>query len=222
MVSIVVVSHSAQIAAGVRELANQMVKKQVPISAAGGTDNPENPIGTDPLQVLAAIQEVYSEDGVVVLMDLGSALLSAETALDFLPPEQRDNVFLCAAPLVEGALAAAVQASVGGSAQQVIAEATQALAAKQVQFGGMGQQVEETAAAVTAGTDAGPQITLTINNRRLLHARPAAQFVTAANSFNADLTVQKRDRQANAKSINQVATLGARRGDTITVWASGP
>ncbi len=88
MVSLVIVSHSAALADGVRELASQMVQGQVPIAVAGGIDDPEHPIGTDPMKVLAAIEDVFSPTGVVVLMDLGSALMSAEMALEFLPPEK--------------------------------------------------------------------------------------------------------------------------------------
>src|SRR6266487_2986915 len=130
MVGIVIVSHHAKLAEGLRDLAEQMVHGQVPIAIAGGIDDPENPFGTDALKVSAAIESVYSPDGVVVLMDLGSALLSAETALEFLSPEQRTNVVLCAAPLVEGVLAAAVQASRGGDLRHVRDEAQGALAAK--------------------------------------------------------------------------------------------
>ena len=79
MVGLVIVSHSAPLAEGVRELAGQMTGGRVPLAVAGGIDDPENPIGTDPMRVLEAIDAVYSDDGVVVLMDLGSALLSAET-----------------------------------------------------------------------------------------------------------------------------------------------
>ncbi len=107
-----------------------MVQGQVPLAVAGGIDDPEHPIGTDPMKVLAAIESVYGEDGVLVLMDLGSALLSAEMALEFLPEDQQKNVKLCAAPLVEGTMAAAVQAMVGGTLAQVLAEAEGALAVK--------------------------------------------------------------------------------------------
>ncbi len=130
MVGIVFVSHSAKIAEGVRELANQMVQGKVPIATAGGIDDPENPIGTDAMKVYEAIESVYSDDGVVVLMDLGSALLSTEMALEFLDPAVQANIFLSPAPFVEGALAAAVQASVGGTPDQVLQEAQGALAMK--------------------------------------------------------------------------------------------
>jgi multiphosphoryl transfer protein len=130
MVGIVVVSHSARLAEGVRELALQMTQGRVPLAIAGGIDDPENPIGTDAMQVLEAINQVYSDEGVVVFMDLGSALLSAETALEFLSDEQRPHVFLSSAPLIEGVMAAAVQSSVGSTPAQIIAEAEGALAVK--------------------------------------------------------------------------------------------
>jgi len=78
----------------VRELAEQMVQGKVSL-AAGGIDDPENPLGTDAIQVNQAIASVYSDEGVVVLMDLGSALMSAEMALEFLPEEQRTRC-ICA------------------------------------------------------------------------------------------------------------------------------
>ena len=85
--------------------------------------------------MLTAIQEVYSGDGVVVLMDLGSAVLSAEMALDMLPPERRSLASLYETPLVEGAIAATVQARLGRPLAQVIAEALGALAAKASHLG---------------------------------------------------------------------------------------
>jgi len=135
MVGIVIVSHSARLAEGVRELVEQMTQGAVPLAVAGGFDDPANPIGTDPKKVQAAIEAVYSDDGVVVLMDLGSALLSAEMAVEFLAPDRQSHVYLCAAPLVEGAMAAAVQAAVGASVQQVMAEARNALSVKIEQLG---------------------------------------------------------------------------------------
>ena len=223
MVGIVIVSHSARLAEGVRELAEQMVQGRASIAVAGGIDDPENPIGTDVVKVQAAIESVYSDDGVVVLMDLGSALLSAEMALEFLPPQQQANVRLSAAPLVEGTLAAAVQASVGGNVEQVLAEALGALAVKasHLQSDNVADGRRSTGpVAATAAAEAA-EIRLVVRNRLGLHARPAAQFVSTANQFTADITVTKGERLANAKSINQVATLGVRQGDEIIVAAAG-
>ena len=101
------------------ELVEQVAQGAVPLAVAGGIDDPDNPIGTDAMKVLEAIQSVYSDDGVVVLMDLGSALLSAEMAVEFLPEEQQPRIHLCSAPFVEGAYAAVVQASTGAPVQSL-------------------------------------------------------------------------------------------------------
>ncbi len=103
-------------------------------------------------------------------MDLGSALLSAEAALEFLPDDRRERVFLSKAPLVEGTMAAAVQAMVGAPVSQVLAEAESALSVKREQLGG---EPETDQPAAVAPLDAGSeQITLSVRNRLGLHARP--------------------------------------------------
>jgi len=222
MVGIVLVSHSAKLGDGVRELVEQAAQGAVPLAVAAGIDDPDNPIGTDAMKVLEAIQSVYSDDGVVVLMDLGSALLSAEMALEFLPDDQRPHVYLCSAPFVEGAYAAVVQASTGAPVRSVVAEATGALAAKIEQLGGESAGERGSGGAGEQGGEEAQEIVLTVRNRLGLHARPAARFVSTAGRFAAEVTILKNGRRANAKSINQVATLGVRQGDMITVSAGGP
>ena len=131
MVNLVLVSHSPSLAAGVAELARAMTQQSpVVIATAAGTGDPLHPLGTNAEEIRRAIEAAYGEDGVLVLMDLGSAILSAEMALEFMPEAQRHNVRLCAAPMIEGAIVAAVQASLGGTLDQVAAEAMGALAAK--------------------------------------------------------------------------------------------
>ncbi len=136
MISIVIVSHSEKLAQGVTELARGMAGPDVRIAATGGLAIPDHPLGTDAALVLAAIQEVYSDEGVIVLVDLGSAVLSTEMALEQLIPEQRPHVILSDAPLVEGAIAAAVQARLGGTLEQALHEARQALHVKAAEVGG--------------------------------------------------------------------------------------
>ncbi len=222
MVSIVIVSHSAKLAEGVRELAQQMVQGKVALAVAGGIDDPENPIGTDAMKVHEAINSVYSEDGVLVMMDLGSALLSAEMALEFLMPEQQAHVYLCEAPLVEGTMAAAVQASVGGSIDQVMAEARGALAVKVSQLlPVMGVETTPPEPSTPAADGNAKEVRLVVRNRLGLHARPAAMFVSTANRYQSEILVFKGEQIASAKSINQVATLGVRQEDEIRVTAVG-
>ena len=135
MVGIVIVSHSYRIAEGVAELAREMGGPDVRLETAGGLDTPDHPIGTDAVLVMQAVDRAWSDDGVLVLMDLGSAVLSAEMALDLMPEEQRAHVLLCEAPLVEGAVAAAVTAKMGGTLEAVAAEARGGLAGKIAHLG---------------------------------------------------------------------------------------
>jgi dihydroxyacetone kinase phosphotransfer subunit len=122
MVNLLIVSHSAQIAAGVREFVGQVAGDAVRIAAAGGTA--DGAIGTSVELILAKLQEVMSPDGVLVLVDLGSAVLSVETALEMVsggPARISD------APLVEGAYLAAIEASdPGATLERVAAAALQA------------------------------------------------------------------------------------------------
>lgn len=221
MVGIVIVSHSQQLALGVQELATQMVQGEVLIAIAAGIADPENPLGTDPMQVMQAIASVFADDGVLVLMDLGSALMSAEMALEFLPPEQRDKVHLCEAPLVEGAIAAVVAAAARRDIQQVMAEARGALLAKASQLG-----IVSSPPSVVNSQVASParELRITVSNRLGLHARPAAQFVTTVARFQSQIFVQNLSRGTDAvrgDSINQVATLGVRQGHELLITATG-
>jgi PTS hybrid protein len=116
-VGLVVVSHSAKIAEGVVELAGQMARG-VRIHAAGGTD--DGGIGTDATLIAEAIAAADEGDGVLLLVDLGSAVLSAQVAIDELVDEEiRGRVRIAEAPVVEGAVVAAIQASTGASLDEV-------------------------------------------------------------------------------------------------------
>src|SRR5512142_2341907 len=176
MIGIVIVSHSARLAEGVAELVRGMGGEEVRVATAGGLDAPGSPLGTDAARVLAAIEQVYAEDGVLVLMDLGSAVLSAETALDLLPPEKRPRVLLCEAPLVEGAVAAAAQARLGSPLDRAAAEARGALEAKRSQLGALPAEALRAPAREPAAGEA-RELRLTVGNRLGIHARPAMRLV---------------------------------------------
>jgi dihydroxyacetone kinase phosphotransfer subunit len=121
MVGLVLVSHSEQLAAGLREMVVHLAPGEVTVEAAGGTD--DGRFGTSYQRIAAAIATADRGDGVVVLADLGSAVLTARTVLDDHP---RADVVLVDAPLVEGAVAAAVLASTGADLADVSAAAAEA------------------------------------------------------------------------------------------------
>jgi multiphosphoryl transfer protein len=235
MVGIVIVSHSAQLADGVVELAKQMAGPDVAMVAAGGLDLPDRPLGTDAALIARAIDQAWADDGVLVLMDLGSAVLSAEMAAEMIPDERQSKVLLCEAPLVEGAVAAAVAARLGDPLDQVAAEARGALAGKAAHLAPPEQAAPEQAApgqgapgqAASAGPDGGRplELRITVANRLGLHARPAARFVQTVGQYDATVTAENVTvpaGPASARSLNGVATLGVQQGHEVLIHASGP
>lgn len=124
MVGLVIVSHSAKLAEGVAEIAAQMAGRELKLIAAGGLQN--GGIGTDAVRIRNAIAQADSGDGVVILADLGSAVLSAQTALEFLEEPARGRVRIADAPIVEGAVSAAIQATIGSPLGEVADAAEQA------------------------------------------------------------------------------------------------
>lgn len=223
MVGLVLVSHSRKLAEGAAELAREMGGPEVRIETAGGLEAPEA-VGTDAVLVLGAIERAWSEDGVLVLMDLGSAILSAEMALEMLPEERRARVRLCAAPFVEGAVAAAVTAKLGAPLERVAVEATGGLEPKLAHLGGP-QPPSPAEGAETFDRGAARSLRLVVQNPHGLHARPAARFVQTASAFDADVRIANLSAErgpVTARSLNAVATLGVGKGDEIEVLATGP
>lgn len=219
-VGVVLVSHSAALARGAAELAREMAG-DVPLEPAGGLDEPDEPLGTDATRVAAAIGRADDGDGVLVLMDLGSAVLSAETALDLLEDVDRDRVWLSAAPLVEGAVAAAVAAQAGSSLDEVAREAGGGLAGKADHLGDEGSG--ETAGSTPAFAG-GVSAQVDVRNRLGLHARPAARLVRAFSELDADVRIANLTTgrgPVSARSLSGLATLGAVGGHRLEATASG-
>jgi phosphocarrier protein FPr len=229
-VGLVIVSHSAKIADGVVELARQMGGEDVAIEAAGGMADPPGEIGTDAELIMAAIGRASSDDGVLVLMDLGSAVMSAGMAVEMGPGDTR--VVLGDAALVEGAVAAAAAARGGLTLDEVAEEARGALRAKVAELAGDDDGAEAVAGADAAPTESGvPQadgdaeeLRLRVENRLGLHARPAARLVGAATGADVDVEVENLSTgrgPVSARSLTSLTTLGVRQGHDILVRARG-
>ncbi|TFD35181.1 HPr family phosphocarrier protein [Cryobacterium sp. TMT1-19] len=200
LVGLVFISHSSKIADGLLDLATQMAP-QTRMVPAGGTD--DGGIGTSFTKVVSGIAQADAGAGVVLLCDLGSAILTAETALDFLGDAARARVRIVDAPLVEGGVAAAVAAEIGGDIESVVRAA-------------------QSAAGAVSAPGAEPALppvitrTVTLVNKDGLHARPAADFVKLASTFEARVTVNGRD----ASSLLAVMSLGLIRGMTAKISSS--
>ena len=217
MIHLILVSHHPDIARGIAALAAQMSAAPETIHTAAGIDDADNPVGTDAVRIMQTLLEADNPDGILILVDLGSAILSAQTALDLLDdPALAARCRISAAPLVEGAISAAVAASSGADLETVAREATQALAAKQA---ALDESAPASATPVVAPS--GDSTTITLTNRDGLHARPAARLVAALAPYHARLVLSCGDKQADGKSLNQLALLQARHGDRLTLHADG-
>jgi multiphosphoryl transfer protein len=216
MVGIVVVSHSPDLARAAVNLALQMVHGSAPrIEIAAGTS--DDRLGTDPTAVAQAVVAADAGDGVVVIMDLGSAVLSAELALEFLP-ESGSKTRLVPAAFVEGIFAAVISAAGGAELDAVARDAEEALDAKAAQLGqtgpSTGASVIITRPAIVANA--------TIVNPDGIHARPAALIVEALASLDAQVTIATDDSApVSARSPTALMSLGTRAGDVLRIEADG-
>jgi PTS hybrid protein len=200
-VGLVLVSHSPLVARGAAELAAQVAGevRVIPVGGAAGGG-----LGTDYDSVVAALRAADAGTGVLVLADLGSAIMTAEAALEQLASDGSGRAVLAEAPIVEGAVAAAVAAQTGADLAAVRTAAETA-------WGGTRQ-------ASVAPEPARYARTATLVNDDGLHARPAAEFVKLAATFPARVTVNGRD----ARSLLAILSLGLTKGATLEVATEEP
>jgi phosphocarrier protein FPr len=203
-------------------LLRRVVSPDLPLTCSGGVGDDHTLLGTDAIDIQEAITTVYSDDGVLILMDMGSALLSAETAKEFLDPGQQEKVRLTSAPLVEGGMAAAVQANLGATLEAVANAALQGLLLKQDQDHD-----------VTPGEPRYPSpdlpsneiLEMTIRNLHGLHLRPAALLIKTLSGFPAEVLIENRTAGRGpilARSLVDVARLQIREGDSVRFSISSP
>ncbi|MET4583057.1 PTS hybrid protein [Conyzicola nivalis] len=221
MIGIVVVSHSPALADAAVALALEMVAgAPPPIAVAAGAG--EGVIGTDAIAVAAAIDEVASPDGVLVFMDLGSAVLSASMALEFTATDA--EVRLSDAPFVEGVVAGIVLAAAGASLADAAREASSAMTAKNAQLESAPPADPQTAAPVVDGSVTA-EAEATIVNDVGLHARPASVIVAKMAEFDARVRIADADdptRSAPAGSLLALMGLGLGKGTRLRISGTGP
>jgi phosphocarrier protein FPr len=204
-------------------LLRRLVDANLQLTCCGGVGNDRAELGTDAIEIQEAIGTVYSEDGVLVLMDMGSAILSAETAREFLNPEQQRKVRLTSAPLVEGGMAAAVQAQLGASLDSVANAALRGLLPKQDQV----QDVPPSAPAASPAPALAVSeiLDVTIRNPHGLHLRPAAVLIKTLSGFQGEVLIENRTANRGpvlARSLIDVARLQIREGDSVRFSISSP
>ena len=210
-VALLLVSHSASLASGAVDLAEQMAPNVV-LVAAGGLE--DGGLGTS-FDLIEAGLDKAAQDGrsVVVLTDLGSAVLTTESVLEFADGEVNARVRLADAPFVEGAVAAAVAAEGGADIATVVRAAEDAAGSFGASRPAPPTATEPRAQRATSGARA----TAVLRNPLGLHARPAARLARVAAGFDAAVTVDGAD----ASSVLALISLGAVGGAELAVAATG-
>jgi len=229
VIGIVVVSHSRPLAEAAVALAEEMVPGGGPeIAVAAGVNG--GGFGTDAAAISLAIQRVDSNDGVLVILDLGSALLSTELALEFLDADLADRVRISSAPLVEGLLSAVVTAGTGAGLDAVADEAVHALDAKRAH---LDEDTDERAPLLALPRQQPEEpkkpVTLTwrttVANPHGLHIRPAAALVAALRDLDADVQLSNASTgrgPAPATSLSRLAALELGQGQILEARIAGP
>lgn len=121
MIGFILVSHSDKLVEGLKEIAEQINGKESNIKAIGGTS--DGRIGTNPIEIYEALEEMYDGNNILIFGDLGSSIMSAQMAIDMVSDEIRGKTILVDAPLVEGSIASIIQASITENIDDIISAA---------------------------------------------------------------------------------------------------
>ena len=224
MVGLVLVSHSRPLAGAVRDLVRSMTGPALPLVIAAGAGENHAELGTDAVEISEAILSVRGDDGVLVLMDIGSAILSSETALDLLDEPMRAHVRFCSAPFVEGAIAAGVTANLGAPIDEVLREALASLRQKETALAKNSSPAPEEKSAAAPESENGRRVRLTVRNAHGLHARPSARLITETRPFSAEITIRNLTNgrgPVSVRSLSGLASLEILQNHEIEVAARG-
>ena len=206
-VGIVIVSHSPLVAEGTADMVRQMVGDEVPLAFCGG--NPEGGLGTSVEAILKAIDTAWSEAGVAILVDLGGAETNSEMAVEMLPDERGRRVVVCNAPIVEGAVIAATEAS-GGASLEVVKRRRKSCRRAEAKGVANDRRREHRAPIV-------------MTHAVGLHARPSVKLTKLAKTFASRIELAAADGGPwiDAKSIVKVMAAKAPKDTILHFRAEG-
>jgi len=222
MVSLVLVSHSHALAEATLKLVRAMAGDEISIAIAAGTGDNHEELGTDAMEIFQAITSVMSDDGVVVMMDMGSAVLSAEMALDFLDEDMKAKVRLCPSSFVEGSVAAGVAAKIGSNIDDVMHEASASLNQKTEHIDPVPiQNLQQNNITDLENADT---IRVKLPMPHGLHARPVSKLVQEAAKYKSDIRIKDITNgkgPVSIKSITGIIALEALYGHEVELTAKG-
>lgn len=225
MVSLIFVSHSYKLAEITAEYIKEVTNADVPIAFSGGAGEDHNELGTDAIDIFNTIEKIYSDDGVIIFCDLGSALISSELALSMLDEEKSENVRITSAPFIEGGLNAAIQSSLGKSIDEVIGESLESLTPKisYVKDKSNCYITNDTAENIEFKDYVKGEYKILLDNG--FHARPVFMFINLIANSKSEVYISNKTKHkppVSADSITKVTLLNIEYGDIMEIYAKGP
>ena len=224
MVSLIFVSHSYELAKTAVDYIRKVTNTNVKMAFSGGTGDNHSEMGTDSIDVFNAIESVYSDDGVLIFCDLGSALISSELAISMLDEEKSVNVRMTSAPFIESGINAAIQSSLNKSLDEVVSEAIESLTPK---ISYVKDKLDYNTVEVSNDIEFKDYVKgeykILLENG--FHARPVFMFINIiANSKSLVYISNKTKHKApvSADSITKVTLLNIEYGDIMEIYAKGP
>ncbi|MDA0039901.1 dihydroxyacetone kinase phosphoryl donor subunit DhaM [Brachyspira hyodysenteriae] len=220
MVSLIFVSHSYKLAKITAEYIKEVTNTNVEISFSGGSGDDHKEIGTDAVDVFNAIERVYSDDGVIIFCDLGSALISSELAISMLDEDKALNVRITSAPFIEGGINAAIQSSLGKNIDEVINESLESLTPKisyvkdKVDYTITNEALDD----IEFKDYVKGEYKILLENG--FHARPVFMFINLIANSKSEVYISNKTKHkppVSADSITKVTLLNIEYGDVMEI-----
>lgn len=229
MVNLVFVSHSNELAEATSKYIKEITKLKNSIAFCGGIGANKKELGTDPMDILNTIEEVYSEDGVIIFCDMGSALISSELAISMLDENKQSNVKITSAPFVEGGVIAAIQASLNKNINDIILESLESLSSKKsyteyekdLQNSQNSDKKNENSENLLKDYKK-KEYKITLNNG--LHARPVFQLINIVTNSKSSVYIANKTKNKGpiqADNITKITLLNIEYNDIMEVYAKG-
>lgn len=229
MVNLIFVSHSNELAEATSKYIKEITKSKNSIAFCGGVGVDKKEFGTDPIDILNIIEEVYSEDGVIIFCDMGSALISSQLAISMLDENKQPNVKITSAPFVEGGIIASIQASLNKKINDIILESLESLSSKKsyVEYegylqnsqndNGKNERVENLLKDYKKR-----EYKITLNNG--FHSRPVFQLINIVTNSKSSVYIANKTKNKGpiqADNITKITLLNMEYNDTMEVYAKG-
>lgn len=228
MVSLIFVSHSNELAEATSKYIKEITKSKTSIAFCGGIGIDKKEFGTDPIDILNTIEEVYSADGVIIFCDMGSALISSQLSISMLDENKQQNVKITSAPFIEGGVIASIQASLNKNINDIILESLESLSGKKSYV-----EYEKDLQNNQNNSDGKydnllkdyikQEYKITLING--FHARPIFQLINIATNSKSSVYIANKTKNKGpiqADNITKITLLNIEHNDIMEVYAKGP